>query len=80
MTTRDAKQQLLEGLNADLRGEFQAIIMYRPFAGTVRGRYRQELRTFFSNEIPDELGHAQMLADTIAALGGTPAAMLSQWP
>ncbi|HLG59660.1 MAG TPA: ferritin-like domain-containing protein [Vicinamibacterales bacterium] len=75
MTTHDAKQQLLEGLNVDLRGEFQAIIMYRLYASIVQGPYRQELRTFFSNEIPDELGHAQILADKIAALGGTPAAV-----
>lgn len=75
MTTQDAKQQLLEGLNVDLRGEFQAIIMYRLYASTVQGPYRQELRTFFSNEIPDELGHAQVLADKIAAFGGTPAAV-----
>ena len=75
MTTQDAKQQLLEGLNVDLRGEFQAIIMYRLYASIVQGPYRQELRAFFSNEIPDELGHAQILADKIAALGGTPAAV-----
>jgi len=75
VTTQHAKQQLLEGLNEDLRGEFQAIIMYRIFASTVQGPYRQELRTFFGNEIPDELGHAQLLADKIAALGGTPAAV-----
>ncbi len=36
------------------------------------GPYRQELGPFFRNEIPDELGHAQYLADKIAALGGTP--------
>jgi bacterioferritin len=73
VTTQEAKQQLLEGLNEDLRGEFQAIIMYRVYASSVQGPYRQELRAFFSNEIPDELGHAQILADKIAALGGTPA-------
>jgi bacterioferritin len=70
----DAKQQLIDGLNEDLRGEFQAIIMYRIYASMVQGPYRQELRTFFANEIPEELTHAQMLADKIAALGGTPAA------
>jgi bacterioferritin len=74
MATDDAKQRLLEGLNEDLRGEFQAIIMYRLYASMVQGPYRQELRTFFANEIPEELGHAQILADKIAALGGTPAA------
>ncbi len=69
----DAKRTLLDGLNEDLRGEFQAIIMYRLYASLVQGPWRQELRAFFANEIPEELGHAQILADKIAAMGGTPA-------
>jgi len=71
---KDAKQRLIDGLNKDLQGEFQAIIMYRLYASIVQGPYRQELRTFFANEIPEELLHAQVLADKIAALGGIPAA------
>ena len=74
MTANGAQTRLLEGLNEDLRGEFQAIIMYRLYASMVEGPYRQELRNFFAAEIPEELNHAQMLADKIAALGGTPAA------
>ena len=70
----NGKDELLRGLNDDLRGEFQAIIMYRLYASLVQGPYRQELRAFFEAEIPEELTHAQMLADKIAALGGTPAA------
>ena len=70
----DKKKALLDGLNEDLRGEFQAVIMYRLYASMVQGPYRQELRTFFANEIPEELTHAQILADKISALGGTPAA------
>src|SRR5436190_24359596 len=69
----DVKQTLLDGLNQDLQGEFQAIIMYRLYASMVQGPYRQELRAFFANEIPEEMTHAQILADKIAALGGTPA-------
>jgi bacterioferritin len=65
---------LIEGLNEDLRGEFQAVIMYRLFASMVQGPYRQELRTFFADEIPEELMHAQILADKISAMGGIPAA------
>jgi bacterioferritin len=68
-----AKQELLDGLNEDLRGEFQAVIMYRLYASMVQGPYRQELRAFFANEIPEELAHAQILADKISAMGGTPA-------
>ncbi len=48
--------------------------MYRLYASMVQGPYRQELRSFFANEIPEELAHAQILADKIAAMGGTPAA------
>jgi bacterioferritin len=74
MPTSDPQAQLLEGLNEDLRGEFQAIIMYRLYASLVQGPYRQELRNFFAAEIPEELNHAELLADKIAALGGTPTA------
>ena len=70
----DAKATLLEGLNTDLKGEFQAVIMYRLFASMVQGPYRQELRAFFAAEVPEELAHAQLLADKISALGGIPAA------
>jgi bacterioferritin (cytochrome b1) len=63
------KQQLLAGLNEDLAHEYAAVILYRTYASAVTGPFRQELRTFFSNEIPDELGHAQLLADKIVALG-----------
>jgi bacterioferritin len=70
--TTNAKHVLLEGLKQDLRGEFQAIIMYRLYASMVQGPWRQELRSFFAAEIPEELRHAQILADKIAAMGDTP--------
>jgi bacterioferritin len=63
---------LLEGLNHDLAGEYQAIVMYTHFAATLTGPYRKELRALFQAEITDEQGHAQFLADKIAALGGEP--------
>jgi len=66
----DAMKALLEGLNEDLAHEYSAVIQYRTYASAVTGPYRQELRQFFSSEIPDELGHAALLADKIAALGG----------
>ena len=67
-----ARRELIDGLNKDLAGEFQAVIMYRLYASIVQGPYRQELRQFFANEIPEELTHAQFLAEKIASLGGTP--------
>jgi bacterioferritin len=66
--------ELVRGLQEDLRGEFQAVIMYRLYASLVQGPYRQELRNFFEAEIPEELTHARILADKLAALGAEPVA------
>lgn len=67
------QQQLIDGLNEDLAGEFQAVIMYVQYAASVKGPYRQQLSQFFAGEIADELRHAQFLANKVAALGGLPA-------
>ena len=39
---------------------------------SVTGPHRPMLRQFFSAEVPDELAHAQFLADKISSLGGRP--------
>jgi bacterioferritin len=65
-------KELIKDLNYDLSAEYQAIITYRLFASLASGPYRSEIRAFFEAEIPDELAHAQLLADKIVALGGTP--------
>lgn len=65
-------QGLIEGLNGDLAREYQAILMYNQYAALVSGPFRRELRELFRAEVTDELGHAQFLADKIAALGGEP--------
>ena len=67
-----SQEKFLEGLNIDLAHEYAAVISYRTYASQVQGQWRMELRQFFESEIPDELGHAQLLADKIVALGGTP--------
>ena len=66
------RDQLIDVLNEDLSREYQAMITYLQYAASVTGPYRQELKQFFSNEIPDETRHAQYLADKIAAFGGVP--------
>lgn len=63
---------LIDGLNDDLAHEYQAIVMYNSFAATVSGIHRPMLKGFFETELPEELVHAQFLANKIAALGGTP--------
>jgi bacterioferritin len=68
-----SRDDLIKELNVDLTREYSAVIQYRTYASAVTGPYRQELREFFATEINDELGHAQVLADKVAALGGEPA-------
>ncbi len=65
-------QALIDGLNDDLAGEYNAIISYLQYSSKVTGPYRPQLVEFLQSEIPDEQRHAQYLADKIAALGGEP--------
>jgi bacterioferritin len=67
-----SQQDFIEALNVDLAHEYGAVISYRTYASQVQGQWRMELRQFFESEIPDELGHAQLLADKIVSLGGNP--------
>ncbi|MHB1426071.1 MAG: ferritin-like domain-containing protein [Gemmataceae bacterium] len=66
------RKALIDGLNHDLAGEYQAIVMYIQYSAKLTGPYRRELRALFQAEITDEQGHAQFLADKIASLGGEP--------
>jgi bacterioferritin len=66
------RQALIGGLNHDLAGEYQAVVMYTQYSAKLTGPYRRELRALFQAEIADEQGHAQFLADKIASLGGEP--------
>src|SRR5579864_4704427 len=70
-TTVD-QQTLIDGLNDDLAGEYQAVVMYTHYSAKLTGPYRRELRALFQAEIADEQRHAQFLADKIATLGGEP--------
>jgi bacterioferritin len=69
---KSERQELIDVLNEALSREFQAVIMYTQYAASVTGPYRQQLSQFFAAEIPDELGHAQYLANKVAAIGGVP--------
>ena len=66
------KQKLIEKLNEDLSNELSAIIQYITYAAQVTGPYRPQLVSFLLDEVPDEQGHAQFLANKIVALGGVP--------
>lgn len=66
------KQKLIDALNQDLADEFSAIIQYLTYSAKATGPYRPQLAQFFLDEVPDEQGHAQFLANKIVALGGEP--------
>ncbi len=66
------RQALIDGLNHDLAGEYQAILMYIHFSAKLTGPVRQQLRALFQAEIADEQAHAQFLSDKIAAMRGEP--------
>ncbi len=66
------REQLIKGLNEDLAHEYQAIVMYATYAAMASGIHRPLLKAFFEQEIPEELRHAQFLANKITALGGLP--------
>lgn len=66
------RAELIAGLNDDLAHEYASVIQYRTFASAVRGPHRLTLRPMFAAEIADELAHAELIADTIVTLGGTP--------
>lgn len=65
-------QSLIDGLNHDLAGEYQALLMYTHYSAKLTGPYRRELHALFQAEIPEEQKHAQFLAEKIANLGGEP--------
>ena len=66
------KKELIKRLNEDLAGELSAVIQYTTYAAKATGPYRPQLVEFFLDEVPDEQGHAEYLANKIVALGGEP--------
>src|SRR5919202_684336 len=65
-----SRQELIEGLNADLNRELEALLRGIYHAAAGRGMLGHELRELLKAELPSELEHAMFLADKIVALGG----------
>lgn len=64
------KQRLIEGLNADLNLELEAVLRYLYHSASATGLLGHELREELKGDIAGELNHAVFLADKITALGG----------
>ncbi len=67
---RDAKQDLIDGLNQDLNLELEAVLRYLYHSASATGLLGHELREELKADIAGELNHAVFLADKITALGG----------
>ena len=66
----NVKQRLIEGLNADLNLELEAVLRYLYHSASATGLLGHELREELKGDIVGELNHAVFLADKITALGG----------
>jgi bacterioferritin len=67
------KESFVESLNGDLRTEYQSIVQYISHIATVTGAEFLSTIDELKVHVTQELGHAQILAEQIAFLGGTPA-------
>ncbi len=64
------KQELINGLNADLNVELEAVLRYIYHSSAATSLLGHELRELLKADLVGELNHAVFLADKIHALGG----------
>ena len=67
-----ASEQLLSGLNNALNREVSTFLRYMLQGASIKGAEWEPARQMYLAEVPDEMGHAQYLANKIVMLGGTP--------
>lgn len=67
-----ASEELLKGLNEQLNREVSTFLRYMLQAASIKGAEYEKVREMYQEEVQDEVGHAQYIADQIVMLGGTP--------
>lgn len=67
-----ADKELLDGLNHALNREVSTFLRYMLQAAMIKGAAWEPVRQMYGEEVPDEVGHAQYLAEKIVMLGGMP--------
>lgn len=67
-----ASEELKAGLNEQLNREVSTFLRYILQAAYIKGAEWDPVREMYLNEVTDEVGHAQYLANQIVMLGGTP--------
>jgi bacterioferritin len=68
----DNNNELVDGLNEQLNREVTTFLRYIQQAAKIKGAEWKPAREMYLNEVADEVGHAQYLANQIVMLGGTP--------
>ena len=71
-------ESFIEALNTDLRTEYQSIVQYISHIATVTGAEFLSTIDELKVHVTQELQHAQLLAEQISFLGGTPATTVPQ--
>ncbi|MBU0727190.1 ferritin-like domain-containing protein [Patescibacteria group bacterium] len=66
------KEEMIDLLNADLTKEYAAAIQYINHAALVTGAQYQSIQKELVVHANEEIGHAILLAEQIAGLGGNP--------
>ena len=66
------KEAFINELNSDLSTEYQSIVQYIVHVATVSGAHLLSIVDELKTHLPQELNHAQILAEQISFLGGTP--------
>ncbi len=69
---QENKQQLIDGLNADLAREYQAIIAYVNYSQVIKGAEYMTIAKELEKHAGEELSHALQIAKQIDYLGGSP--------
>jgi len=65
-----ASQELISLLNKQLNREVTTFLRYMLQAAAIKGAEYEVVREMYNNEVTDEVGHAQYLANQIVMLGG----------
>ena len=66
------REQMIQLLNDDLAGEYQAIIAYTVYSQTLKGAAYTDIARELEAHAGEELAHAIMIAKQIDYLGGMP--------
>jgi bacterioferritin len=73
--TQITRDELIELLNEDLAGEYQAIISYVIYSQVLKGAEYMSIASELEKHAAEELSHALIIARQIDYLGGMPTAI-----